>query len=108
MDTLTLNVYGGDGQVVKTAEARMLDLEFGTIRSLMELLNIQNMEDTVDLLRILYSAWEDVVKVLGKCFPELTYEDWEHVKLRELVPLVAGILRYSFAEMLAVPRDPKN
>lgn len=108
MSKLTLNVYDGEDTIVKTVEAEMIDLEFGTIRSLMELLNIENVEDTVSILKVIYSAWNDVTRVLGKCFPEMSYEDWEHVKLRELLPAVVSIMRYSFNEMLSIPRESKN
>lgn len=108
MNNLKLNVYAEEGFVVKTFEANPIDLEFGTIRSLMELLNIENIEDTTTLLKSIYGAWKDLKVILNRCFPEMTYEDWEHVKLKELLPLIVDILKYSFAEILTIPKDPKN
>lgn len=108
MNNLKLNVYAEEGFVIKTFEANPIDLEFGTIRSLMELLNIENIEDTTTLLKSIYGAWSDLKVILKRCFPEMEYEDWEHVKLKELLPLVVDILKYSFAEILTIPKDPKN
>ena len=43
---LTINVYDENNEVVKTCEAQTIDLEFGTIRALMKLLNVDNVNDT--------------------------------------------------------------
>lgn len=108
METMKLNVYNEDGTLEKTVEAEMIDLEFGTIRSLMELLNIENVDDTTGLLKTVYGAWDDITGILNRAFPEMLYEDWDHVKLKELIPLLMDILKYSFTEILTIPRDEKN
>ena len=38
----------------------------------------------------------------------MTEADWENVELAELVPAVIEILRYSFSEILTIPKDEKN
>lgn len=105
---LSINVYGENGEVKKTCEAQTIDLEFGTIRSLMKLLNVDNVDDTGKLLNIIYDAWEQLINILGKCFPDMEEGDWDHVKLKELVPAVLSILKFSFSEILTIPKDPKN
>lgn len=108
MSKVTLNVYGKDKELVKTVEAEYTDLEFGSVRAIMELLNIESIADTGDLLKTVYNAWDQLKVILSDCFPGMKYEDWEHVKMKELIPAILGILRYSFAEMLSIPQDPKN
>lgn len=105
---LAINVYGENGEVKKTCEAQTIELKFGTIRSLMKLLNVDNVDDTGKLLNIIYDAWEQLIEVLGECFPDMEESDWDHVKLKELVPAVLGILKSSFSEILTIPKDPKN
>ena len=105
---MKLNVYNENGEVIKTCEAKAIDLEFGTIRSLMELLNIENINDTFQLLKTVYDAWEQVTVILSKCFPEIEDDEWEHVKVNELLPVIVDILKYSFTEMLTIPNDSKN
>ena len=105
---IELNVYDDKGEVVKTCDAVPAKFKFGAIRSLMELLNIDSVEDTAALLKTIYNAWEELVKILGQCFPEMKYEDWENVELNELIPVTMDILRYSFGEILTIPQDPKN
>nr|DAS45615.1 MAG TPA: hypothetical protein [Caudoviricetes sp.] len=105
---LSLNVYDEKGEIKKTCEAQTVDLEFGTIRALMKVLNVDKMNDSAELLSILYGAWEQVIEVLNRCFPDMEQEDWEHVKVKELLPIVLSILKTSFAEILSIPKDPKN
>lgn len=105
---LEITVYDGNDNVVKTCEAQTIDLEFGTVRSLMKLLNVDNMNDTGQLLNVVYNAWEQLVEILGKCFPDMETEDWEHVKLKELIPVIMDILKASFTDILSIPKDPKN
>lgn len=108
MDTLKLNVYDDEDKVVKTVEANAVDLRYGTIRSLMELLNIENIEDTSELLKKVYSAWNQITRILNRVFPDMDEKDWDNVKLSELMPLLVFILKSAFTQMLAIPNDPKN
>ena len=105
---MEIKVYGDDGKVIKTAKAEMLDLEFGTIRSIMEILKVEKVENTAQLLQTISGAWEELVRILSICFPTMEYEDWNHVKVKKLLPVLIGILKYSFAEILTIPKDPKN
>lgn len=105
---LTLNIYDENDNITKTAEAKMIDLRFGTIRSLMELLKVDDINDTAQLLRTIYSAWEQITTILSRVFPELEDEDWENVKLSELMPLIMVVLKSSFTQILTIPTDSKN
>lgn len=105
---LKLNVYDDENNVVKTAEAEVMELKFGSIRSLMKLLNIDDINDTAELLKAVYGAWEQLTKILNGCFPDMTDEDWDNVKVSELIPVLMTILKYSFTQMLTIPTDSKN
>lgn len=105
---LKLNVYDNENKVVKTATAEVMELKFGSIRSLMKLLNIDDINDTAQLLKVVYGAWEQLTKILNGCFPEMTDEDWDNVKVSELVIVLVTILKYSFTQMLSIPADSKN
>lgn len=108
MENLKLNVYNDNDEVIKTAEAKFIDLRFGTIRSLMELLNVEDINDTSELLKKIYSAWNEVIKILSRVFPEMEEGDWDNIKLSELIPMLVVILKSSFVQMLAIPADSKN
>lgn len=106
---MKITVYDTSGKnVVKTVEAQPLDLTFGTIRSLIGLLNIDNIEETGELFKMITDAWDQVTDILDQVFPGMEYEDWENVKLKELVPTIIEILKFSFNEILKIPKDPKN
>lgn len=105
---IKLNVYDDDGQVVKTCKAQPVKFKFGTIRSLMKLLNIDDINDTSDLLGTIYGAWDQLTKVLSQCFPDMEEEDWDNVNLDELVPAVLTILKFSFANILSIPQDKNS
>lgn len=105
---LKLNVYDDENKVVKTATAEVMEIKFGSIRSLMKLLNIDDINDTAQLLKVVYGAWEQLTKILNGCFPEMTDEDWDNVKVSELVVVLVAILKYSFTQMLSIPTDSKN
>lgn len=104
----TLNVYDNKNNIVKTSEAVDADLKFGAIRSIMKLLNIDDINDTAQLLKVVYSAWEQLTAILSQCFPDMEENDWDNVKLEELIPVIVGILRTSFGKILTIPSDSKN
>lgn len=105
---IKLNVYDEKNNIVKTSTAEVIELKFGPIRKLMKLLNVDDINDTAQLLKAVYCAWDELTKILNKCFPDMTDEDWDNVKLQELIPALVAILKYSFSEMLTIPTDPKN
>lgn len=105
---LEIKVYDKIGKVKKTCVAEMLDLRFGTIRSIIQILNVENIEDTSQLLMTIYGAWEQITEILSECFPGMEDEDWEYVKVKELLPVLINILKYSFREILTIPKNPKN
>ena len=102
---LILNVYDEKDNVVKTCEANFIDLRFGTIRSLMKLLNIDNINDTSELLKTVYKVWDQLTDILSRAFPDMEEGDWENVKLTELIPILMTILKSSFVQILSIPKD---
>lgn len=102
---MVLNVYDENGEIIKTVEGNNIDIEFGHIRSIMQLLDIDNVDDTWGLLQVVYSAWDKLTEILSQCFPEMEDEDWEHVKVKELTPELIQIIRDSFSEILTIPTE---
>lgn len=108
MKDLILNVYDDENKIVKTSKAELVELKFGSIRRLMKLLNIDNIDDTAELLKTVYGAWDQLTKILNSCFPDMTEEDWDNVKTSELIPVLMMILKYSFTQMLSIPSDSEK
>lgn len=109
MQELTLNVYDKSGKkVVKTHKSTEYDLMFGTIMKLMKLLKIEDIDNQAEMLNTIYDAWDEIKSVLNEIFPDVSDDDWTHVKVRELLPLVISIAKYSISEMFSIPTNEKN
>lgn len=106
---LTIKVYEKDGKtVMKECEGETCDFMFGTIRKLMKLFEVDKMENNTQVLSAITDAWEEVTTILGECFPDMQPEDWDNVKVKELIPVILAILKSSIAEMLQIPSESKN
>ena len=93
---LELNVYDNEGNIEETVEARSIDLMFGTVKSIMDVLHIEKATNTAELLGTIYDVWEELTDVLSQVFPTLTDEQWNRVKISELIPVIMTILKQSF------------
>lgn len=103
---LILKIYDDSGKsVVKTYESTTYDLMFGTIQKLMELLKIEEIDNQVEMLKTVYSAWEEIKTVLSGVFPDVTPGEWKNVKVKELLPLIIDIAKYSISEMFTIPTE---
>ena len=107
-EAITIKIYNEKGEVTKEASAKPLDLRFGSVRKIMEILNIETAGDTYDLLKTVYNAWDEVTGVLGECYPEITPEEWDNVRMKELLPAIVGIVKAALAEIVKIPTDKKN
>ena len=105
---LTLNVYDENGNVKKTCEAQLFSIKFRTIRSLMKLLKVEDIDNTWSLLKVINEAWEEITFILGQCFPDMEEDDWDNVELNELIPVVVIMIKESFMQMTRIPTDSKN
>lgn len=106
---LILKIYNESGKnIVKTCESTTYDLMFGTVMNLMDLLKIEDMDNQMEMLKTIYTAWDDIKNVLSEVFPNATDDDWKHVKVKELLPIILEIAKFSVTEMFSIPTDSKN
>lgn len=106
---LVLKIYDDAGKnVVKSYESTTYDLMFGTVMNLMELLKIEDMDNQMEMLKTIYNAWDEIKTVLSGVFPDVTDDDWKHVKVKELLPIILDIAKFSVTEMFSIPTDSKN
>ena len=109
MNNLILKIYDDSGKnVVKSYEASPYDLMFGTVMKLMDLLKIEDMDNQAEMLKTIYSAWDEIRVVLAGVFPDVTPAEWEHVRVKELLPLILNIAKYAVSEMFNIPTNEKN
>ena len=109
---LFINVYekdeNGKKVIKKQCEAETIDLEFGTIQKLMELVNIENIDSLPAMLNTISGAWEEITSVLQEAFPDMEKGDWEHVRIKELYPTIRDVLKFSIMELAGIPSEGKN
>lgn len=108
MRDIVLKVYDDNDEVIKEVTATKATIRFGVVRQLMKLLKVDEIEDTGELFGVILGAWDEVIKLLDKFFPDMEEEDWNGVDVEELVPTVFLLLKDIFAETLTIPKDPKN
>lgn len=109
MENITLHIYDKTGKnVVKMYEAEPYELEFGTIRALMELLKIEDMTNQAELLKTLAGAWDEVINVLESVFPECTAEEWKTVKVKEVLKVVIAIAKSAISDIFVTVPTEKN
>ena len=106
---IKLTIYNEDMETVKKeCTANMVKVPFGLVRKLMNLFKVENLQDTTQILDIIMTSWEDVIKLLGRIFPDVTEEEWDDVDTSELMRVILSLVKYVFAEMVKIPTDPKN
>ena len=106
---LVLKIYDESGKtIIKSYESTTYDLMFGTVMNLMELLKIEEIDNQMEMLKTIHKAWDEIKNVLSKVFPEVTEDDWKHVKVKELLPIIVEIAKFSVTEMFTIPTDSKN
>ena len=109
MNNLILKIYDNAGKnVIKSYESSTYDLMFGTVMSLMEVLKIEDMNNQMEMMKTIYEAWDEIKSVLSAVFPDVTNEDWKHVKIKELLPIILEIAKFSVTEIFTIPTNSKN
>lgn len=102
---LKINVYDDDDKVIKESKANTVDLRMGQVSAIMELLDADNLETSVDLMNTVNKAWKQLTKILSKIFPDMSEEDWDNVKISELLPILVIVIKESLAEMMKIPKS---
>lgn len=109
MEEIKLRVYEEDMETVKKeCTANMVKVPFGLIRKLMKLFNVENMEDTSQILKVVTGSWDEVIKLLDRVFSGVEEEEWDYVDTKDLVKAIYDLIKYAFGELLSIPTDPKN
>ena len=71
-EELRINVYDEDDNVVKQVGANTVDFKMGDIMKLFKLLDVENIDNSFDLLNAINKAWKQFTKILSKMFNFIT------------------------------------
>lgn len=106
---LTIKVYEKDNKTVKKeCTGETCEIMFGTVRKLMKLFEVEEVKNNIQLLKTIYDVWGELTGILEECFPEMEKEDWDHVKIKELIPILLQILKGVVGELSGIPTESKN
>jgi hypothetical protein len=109
MSEIKLKVYENDMKTVKKEyTAQTVEIPFGVVRRLMRLFDIDNSTDNNDILKTVIKAWDSVIGILNNVFPEMTEDEWDNVSTKELAAAVYKLIQAALADLMAIPKDPKN
>lgn len=106
---LTLNIYNPQTkEVAKTYTTETVDIMFGTVEDLIDIIDMEKLDDTKELAKVILVAMKKVKPLLKEVFDGLTDEDLKNTKIKELVPLFMNIVRYAMSEINGLGDGSKN
>ena len=96
---LILNVYNPETKLVdKQYTADTVDIMFGTIEDLIEVIDVDNLNDDMELAKLVLMSIKKIKPLLKEVFTGLTDEELKNTKVKELIPLFINIIKYMFTE----------
>ena len=102
---IAITVYDEHDRPVKKSTAKYSALRFGTVRAFMALFNLDEIEDTAQIIKTIYGAWDKLTDLLSRVFPDMAQDDWDSVHVDELVEGMTGIIRHAIENALKL-KDP--
>ena len=87
---IKLNIYNGK-EVTKTYTAEGYDLMMGTIEDFMDIIDIEKLNDTAAVAKMVMKGYAQIKPLMKDIFPGLTSEEFRGIKLTELVQVIAQI-----------------
>ena len=98
MADLKLNIYNGKS-IEKTYVAEEIDIMFGTVEDLLDVINFDNLKDENEVVKVVIATLKNLKPFLKQIFDGLTDEEIKRTKIKELVPLFVKIVTYSIEEL---------
>lgn len=97
---LLLNIYTEDNRVVdKQYKAEEVNILFGTIEDLIDLIDEDNLQDNMELAKVIVKSMKKLKPILKQVFVGVTDEELRLTRTNELVPLFMQILKYMFTQV---------
>lgn len=87
---ITLNIYNKQKEIVKTHTAEGYDLMMGTIEDFMDIIDVEAINDTTALAKMVIKGYKQIKPLMQDIFPELTDEEFKGIKLADLITVIAN------------------
>ena len=106
---LLLNIYDPQTKLIsKQYTAETVDIMFGTIEDLIEVLDIDKLNDNMEWAKFIALSMKKLKPLLKEVFTGVTDEELKNTKIKELVPLFINIFKYMVKEFNLLGNDSKN
>ena len=103
MENLKLNIYGkvdGKKKIVKTYETNTIDVSFGIVEDMMEILDkIQNDSNENAILDAIMKNLKNVRPLLLDVFDGLTPDELKNASTKEVIQVILNIITFAIKEI---------
>lgn len=104
---LKLNIYRGN-DIEKTYVADTYDVKFGTVESIIEIIDMNKLDDNMELGKMILKLLPHIKPLLKDVFSGVTDEEIAKTKVKELIPLFIDLFKYSLDELATLGGGRKN
>lgn len=104
---LKLNIYE-DGKIKKTYTATEFDLMWGTIEDLTNAIDIDKIDDSVAVGKMVLGVLPKIKPLLKQIFVGITDSEINCTKVKELVPIFIRAFKYAFSEISLLDDNSGN
>jgi len=88
---IKLNIFGEDKQIAKTYTAEGYDLMMGTIEDFMEIIDVENLNDTTAVAKMVMKGYKQIKPLMKDVFPGLTDEEFRQIKINNLIEVIVAL-----------------
>ena len=104
---LILNIYKGR-EIEKTYTTDTYDIMFGTIESVIEIIDINKLDNNLELGKMILKLLPQIKPLLKDIFDGVTDDEIKRTKVKELIPLFVEVFTYSLNELSSLGSNSKN
>lgn len=109
---LKLNIYDG-GKVVKTYTANEVNISFGVIEDVFELIDVDKLTAATDdvalmkeVIKVIAGAFSHVKTILREMFPDITEDELKRARMKDIAMILIDTFKFAFAEIAGLA-NPK-
>ena len=98
--SLELKIYSPETkEIEKVYKAETVDIMFGTIEDIIEVIDIDNLDDNKVWLKVIGVSIKKLRPLLKEVFVGVTDDEIKRTKVNELVPLFKEIVKFLMSEI---------
>lgn len=98
--SLVLNIYNPETkEVAKTYTAETVDIMFGTVEDIIDVIDIENLNDNKVWLKVIGVSIKKLRPLLKEVFFGVTDDELKCTKINELIPLFKDIFKFMMSEI---------